>query len=209
MLDGFLRVIGRLAIAVQRPAVRDALAFAHRHHDAPAHYGSQREVDEDRLAACARKHRRHRVGAEERLLAAPRRDRRRRIGERKTDQAGARHRQEMDAEDADVRAVLDAAEGDDVAPRALDHLVDRELDRDVRQAVGVVDQAGAGAIGDKARLGGAVGTAAAQHAAIERDARHAVYDVVGPVCETTDLFARDRDLAELEAGNLVAFLTAL
>jgi diaminopimelate decarboxylase len=41
-----------------------------------------------------------------------------------------------------------------------------------------------------------------------RDARHAVYDVVGPVCETTDLFARDRDLAELQAGNLVAFLTA-
>jgi diaminopimelate decarboxylase len=34
------------------------------------------------------------------------------------------------------------------------------------------------------------------------------YDVVGPVCETTDLFARDRELPELEAGHLVAFLTA-
>jgi diaminopimelate decarboxylase len=34
------------------------------------------------------------------------------------------------------------------------------------------------------------------------------YDVVGPVCETTDLFARDRDLPELKAGDLVAFLTA-
>jgi diaminopimelate decarboxylase len=34
------------------------------------------------------------------------------------------------------------------------------------------------------------------------------YDVVGPVCETTDLFARDRDLPELRAGDLVAFLTA-
>ncbi len=40
------------------------------------------------------------------------------------------------------------------------------------------------------------------------DAPHAVYDVVGPVCETTDLFARDRDLPELKAGQLVAFLTA-
>lgn len=34
------------------------------------------------------------------------------------------------------------------------------------------------------------------------------YDVVGPVCETTDLFARDRELPELQAGDLVAFLTA-
>ncbi len=34
------------------------------------------------------------------------------------------------------------------------------------------------------------------------------YDVVGPVCETTDIFARDRELPELEAGDLVAFLTA-
>jgi diaminopimelate decarboxylase len=37
---------------------------------------------------------------------------------------------------------------------------------------------------------------------------HKRYDVVGPVCETTDLFARDRDLPELHAGDLVAFLTA-
>ena len=34
------------------------------------------------------------------------------------------------------------------------------------------------------------------------------YDVVGPVCETTDLFARDRELPELGSGDLVAFLTA-
>jgi len=34
------------------------------------------------------------------------------------------------------------------------------------------------------------------------------YDVVGPVCETTDIFARDRELPELKAGDLVAFLTA-
>jgi len=34
------------------------------------------------------------------------------------------------------------------------------------------------------------------------------YDVVGPICETTDLFARDRDLPELKSGDLVAFLTA-
>jgi len=34
------------------------------------------------------------------------------------------------------------------------------------------------------------------------------YDVVGPICETTDLFARDRELAMLKSGDLVAFLTA-
>lgn len=34
------------------------------------------------------------------------------------------------------------------------------------------------------------------------------YDVVGPVCETGDTFARDRMLPPLEAGDLVAFMTA-
>jgi diaminopimelate decarboxylase len=34
------------------------------------------------------------------------------------------------------------------------------------------------------------------------------YDVVGPVCETTDTFAKSRLLAPLEAGDLVAFMTA-
>lgn len=34
------------------------------------------------------------------------------------------------------------------------------------------------------------------------------YDVVGPVCETSDLFATDRPLPELESGDLVAILTA-
>jgi diaminopimelate decarboxylase len=33
-------------------------------------------------------------------------------------------------------------------------------------------------------------------------------DVVGPVCETGDTFARARDLPPLEAGDLVAFMTA-
>ena len=35
-----------------------------------------------------------------------------------------------------------------------------------------------------------------------------LYDVVGPVCETGDTFARDRSLPELQAGDLVALLTA-
>jgi len=35
-----------------------------------------------------------------------------------------------------------------------------------------------------------------------------VYDVVGPVCETGDTFARDRPLPPLAAGDLVAFLSA-
>jgi diaminopimelate decarboxylase len=34
------------------------------------------------------------------------------------------------------------------------------------------------------------------------------HDVVGPVCETGDTFARDRPLPPLEAGDLAAFMTA-
>jgi diaminopimelate decarboxylase len=34
------------------------------------------------------------------------------------------------------------------------------------------------------------------------------YDVVGPVCESSDTFARDRLLPPLEAGDLVAFFTS-
>lgn len=34
------------------------------------------------------------------------------------------------------------------------------------------------------------------------------YDVVGPVCETGDTFARGRSLPPLEAGDLVAFMTS-
>ncbi|MFN3583300.1 diaminopimelate decarboxylase [Phenylobacterium sp.] len=34
------------------------------------------------------------------------------------------------------------------------------------------------------------------------------YDVVGPVCETGDTFTRDRALPPLQAGDLVAFMTA-
>jgi len=36
----------------------------------------------------------------------------------------------------------------------------------------------------------------------------ACYDVVGPVCETSDIFAADRDMPRLKAGDLVAILTA-
>lgn len=34
------------------------------------------------------------------------------------------------------------------------------------------------------------------------------YDLVGPICESTDVFARDRKLPPLEAGDLVAFMSA-
>ena len=34
------------------------------------------------------------------------------------------------------------------------------------------------------------------------------YDVVGPICETSDLFAADRPLPELNSGDLVAILSA-
>ena len=41
-----------------------------------------------------------------------------------------------------------------------------------------------------------------------RAGRARVVDVVGPVCETGDFFARDRKLAPVEAGDLVALLDA-
>ena len=34
------------------------------------------------------------------------------------------------------------------------------------------------------------------------------YDVVGPVCETGDIFASQRTLSEMEAGDLVAIMSA-
>jgi diaminopimelate decarboxylase len=41
-----------------------------------------------------------------------------------------------------------------------------------------------------------------------RDGEPVVYDVVGPICETGDTFTRDRSLPPLEAGDLVAFMSA-
>ena len=41
-----------------------------------------------------------------------------------------------------------------------------------------------------------------------REGEPVVYDVVGPICETGDTFARDRALPPLAAGDLVAFLSA-
>jgi diaminopimelate decarboxylase len=41
-----------------------------------------------------------------------------------------------------------------------------------------------------------------------RAGRGRTVDVVGPVCETGDFFARDRKLAPVEAGDLVALLDA-
>jgi diaminopimelate decarboxylase len=35
-----------------------------------------------------------------------------------------------------------------------------------------------------------------------------LYDIVGPVCETTDLFARGREMPRMKSGDLVAILTA-
>jgi diaminopimelate decarboxylase len=40
------------------------------------------------------------------------------------------------------------------------------------------------------------------------DAAPAAFDVVGPVCETGDTFTRDRMLAPMAAGDLVAFMSA-
>jgi diaminopimelate decarboxylase len=40
------------------------------------------------------------------------------------------------------------------------------------------------------------------------EAESRIYDVVGPICETGDTFARGRDLPALAEGDLVAFMTA-
>ena len=40
------------------------------------------------------------------------------------------------------------------------------------------------------------------------DAPRGRYDVVGPVCETSDIFAAERELPELAAGDLIAILSA-
>lgn len=41
-----------------------------------------------------------------------------------------------------------------------------------------------------------------------REGQALAYDIVGPVCETGDTFARDRPLPPLAAGDLVAFMSA-
>ena len=42
----------------------------------------------------------------------------------------------------------------------------------------------------------------------ERAGEAGSYDLVGPICESTDVFARERMLAPVEAGDLVAFMGA-
>jgi len=41
-----------------------------------------------------------------------------------------------------------------------------------------------------------------------REGERVAYDIVGPVCESSDVFARARPLPPLEAGDLVAFMSA-
>ncbi|HWA29722.1 MAG TPA: diaminopimelate decarboxylase, partial [Rhizomicrobium sp.] len=43
---------------------------------------------------------------------------------------------------------------------------------------------------------------------VKEGAAGSVYDVVGPICESSDLFGRDRRLPEMKEGDLVALLTA-
>ncbi len=41
-----------------------------------------------------------------------------------------------------------------------------------------------------------------------REGEAGLYDLVGPICESTDIFARDRLLPPMQAGDLVAFMGA-
>jgi diaminopimelate decarboxylase len=43
---------------------------------------------------------------------------------------------------------------------------------------------------------------------VREDRPHEVADIVGPVCESGDFFARDREIEQLRAGDLVALLDA-
>ncbi len=43
---------------------------------------------------------------------------------------------------------------------------------------------------------------------VESSGGETVYDVVGPVCESSDRFAKDRKMAPLKAGDLVAIMSA-
>ena len=47
-----------------------------------------------------------------------------------------------------------------------------------------------------------------RHTPGDPGAQRKVYDIVGPVCESTDLFARDREMPAVSAGDLVAILSA-
>ncbi|HRX75017.1 MAG TPA: diaminopimelate decarboxylase, partial [Hyphomonas sp.] len=40
------------------------------------------------------------------------------------------------------------------------------------------------------------------------DAQHKTYDVVGPICESTDKFASGRDLPAIASGDRIAFMSA-
>ncbi|MGV8930058.1 MAG: diaminopimelate decarboxylase family protein, partial [Brevundimonas sp.] len=41
-----------------------------------------------------------------------------------------------------------------------------------------------------------------------REGEPRLYDLVGPICESTDIFARDRMLPPMQAGDLVLFMSA-
>ncbi len=51
-------------------------------------------------------------------------------------------------------------------------------------------------------------TAALQQLSIQPDYLTEIVDIVGPVCETGDFFARDREIRKLDEGDLLAILDA-
>jgi hypothetical protein len=79
--QGRIGVGGRPALLVQRPTVRDRLAFLLEGEDIAARHFGQRQVDDDRRPIRQRTRKGDRIGAEQPFRSAPRRDRRGRIGE--------------------------------------------------------------------------------------------------------------------------------
>ena len=44
--------------------------------------------------------------------------------------------------------------------------------------------------------------------AVKRKSARQVYDVVGPICESGDVLAREREVQELHRGDLIAFMSS-
>ena len=61
---------------------------------------------------------------------------------------------------------------------------------------------------DRADAAGALRLVPSHRAGRARAGRGAPWDVVGPICESSDVFARDRPLPPLEVDDLVAILDA-
>ena len=135
-------VVG-LAFAIHRPALRNRLAFARRHHQLAARDFRQRQVDDQRRARRARKDGSDRIGAEDRPPAAPAGIAAGEFPKARPTMPVARDRREVPGGDAEVVAAGHAGEGGAASAGALDRFAHRQRAGRKGKAVGGIDQAGA------------------------------------------------------------------